>query len=278
MNNEVCSVFRGTKRTPRGTILSEHLMQMPSGGRSPPLGRYDRYHIESQATRRHTTIVVASIYTHVYSSGLMFVNDVLGTKRLLVMDKDEKDSSDSSACCSPLNIANVFQEHVGEGDPKKIASKLQLPYSLMVYNCHGDFNIGTLCRTASCLSVKEIFVVGRRKFDGRTRVGCQNYTSIYRWDDIPETFFEDMGLEPVFLEQGGKDLYTSTYELGCLKNPCFIVGSESYGIPEDLMKRYPGALRLTIPQSGMTRSLNVAASGSILLSFYYSILRSKLTI
>lgn len=192
-----------------------------------------------------------------------------------VEDRDEKDSS---ACCCPLNIADVFHEHTKSRDPKDIASKLQLPYSLMIHNCHGDFNIGTLCRTASCLSVKEIFVVGRRRFDGRTRVGCQNYTTIHRWEDIPTTFFEDRGLEPVFLEQGGKDLYESTYELGKLENPCFVVGSESYGIPEELMARYPKALRLTIPQSGMTRSLNVAASGSILLSFYYSVLRSKLSV
>lgn len=185
---------------------------------------------------------------------------------------------ESSACCCTLNIADCFHKHVVDKDPRDIASKLQLPYSLMIHNCHGDFNIGTLCRTASCLSVQEIFVIGRRKFDGRTRVGCQNYTTINRWDSIEDTFFEDKGLEPVFLEQGGKDLYDSRYELSKIENPCFVVGSESYGIPEKLMARYPKALRLSIPQSGMTRSLNVAASGSILLSFYYSIVRSKLVV
>jgi tRNA G18 (ribose-2'-O)-methylase SpoU len=46
---------------------------------------------------------------------------------------------------------------------------------------------------------------------------------------------------------------------------CFIMGSESHGIPTEILKMLAGVPRVSISQCGMIRSLNVSVAGSIVM-------------
>ena len=171
-----------------------------------------------------------------------------------------------------INVHNIYKYY---SDLPSISRKMNNPYSLMLYNCHGDFNIGSLCRTASCVSARAIYTVGRRKFDHRTLVGAHHYTDIDRLDVLqdPINWFSEKKMYPVFIEQGGVDI--SIYNFSTLWHkdlePCLVLGSECEGIPEKFMKLFPDSPRISITQTGLIRSLNVASAGAIALErIFYS--------
>lgn len=182
-----------------------------------------------------------------------------------------------------INVHDAYKDI----DIVKISSLMTCPYSLMILNCHGDFNIATLTRTGSCLGASTVYTVGRRKFDRRPLVGCHNYTNVVRLSDLdgdPVKWFSaapaDASLKtykkmfPVFIEQGGMDL--SEFKFSSMFNrdrgePCLVVGSECDGIGEDIMSLFPDSPRLSIGQPGVIRSLNVCNAGAMAMErMYYS--------
>jgi tRNA G18 (ribose-2'-O)-methylase SpoU len=156
---------------------------------------------------------------------------------------------------------------------KKIAEVTALPVALMLYNLHGDMNIGMSIRTAVVLGCSDVYVVGRRKYDRRPEVGAKNYIRIHRHAEIGPEFFQENRLVPIFVEQGGVPLENFSYRPyfpGKLQpgwKMVLVVGSESYGLPKSLIQSL-GAPILTISQYGILRSLNVTIAASIVLYEY----------
>lgn len=189
----------------------------------------------------------------------------------------ESHKCESNAIEASAKLINVHERYKDQRLPvPEIAHRLVLPYCLMIYNCHGDFNIGTLVRTGNCLAVNTVFTVGRRKFDGRTLVGCRNYTKLVRLDKLdpdPVSWFRDQNMFPVFIEQGGSDIaecdFRQLWDRTEGRTPCLVVGSECDGLPESFITSFPDSPRLSIGQPGVIRSLNVACAGSMAMERIY---------
>jgi len=203
---------------------------------------------------------------------------VLGAENdLSITTEMESLKCESNADKASAKLLNVHDSYKNQCAPiPRIAHSLVLPYCLMIYNCHGDFNIGTLVRTGTCLAVQTVFTVGRRKFDRRTLVGGQNYTKLVRLDDLgpdPVSWFRDQGMFPVFIEQGGSDISECDFRQFWSQDnegiPCLVVGSECDGLPEDFIASFPDCPRLSIGQPGVIRSLNVACAGSMAMERIY---------
>jgi hypothetical protein len=133
-------------------------------------------------------------------------------------------------------------------------------------------------------------IIGRKKYDRRSCVGAQNYARIERYRDLPydnpdelKKFFSSRGYYPVFIEQGGqtipcydfseiaKNIMLSKYSTEVSDNqhnlkPCFIMGSESSGIPKKFMEIFDNKHIYSIVQPGILRSLNVASAFSIIIA------------
>jgi len=154
-----------------------------------------------------------------------------------------------------------------------LSKRLALPVGIMLYNLHGDMNIAMAIRTAVILGCSDVWGVGRRRFDRRPEVCARNYIHIYRLKELPQNFFEENKLLPIFLEQGGtplEDFSFKPYFPGRIQDGwkvVFLVGSESFGIPPELIQSL-NAPCLTISQYGVLRSLNVAIASSIILYEY----------
>ncbi len=156
---------------------------------------------------------------------------------------------------------------------KKISEATALPLALMLYNLHGDMNIGMSIRTAVILGCSDVYVIGRRKYDRRPEVGARNYIQIHRRQEILPSFFEKNKLIPIFVEQGGQPLESFSFKPylpGKLPEgwkAVLVLGSESYGLPKSLLQALRAPI-VSISQYGVLRSLNVAIAASIVLYEY----------
>lgn len=156
---------------------------------------------------------------------------------------------------------------------QRISQATALPVSLMLYNLHGDMNIGMSIRTAVILGCSDVYIVGRRKYDRRSEVGAKNYIHVHRYVSIEPTFFQEQKLLPIFIEQGGSPLEEFSFK-PFLPNKLddgwkvvFVMGSESFGLPLPLLKSVKAPI-LSISQYGVMRSLNVSIAASIVLYEY----------
>lgn len=172
------------------------------------------------------------------------------------------------------NVHSVLQDKPPER-LRKIASALALPVHLMLLNLDGNMNIAMSIRTAAVLGCSDVWVVGQRRYDARPEVGSKNYINVHKLKTLgpnPAIFFESAGIQPILIEQGGTPIEEMNFKrfqrAGFGKPVCFVMGSESHGIPDDFAASLAAAPRITISQYGLVRSLNVSIAASIVMYEY----------
>jgi len=164
---------------------------------------------------------------------------------------------------------------------REVCVKESFPFRVCALNVEGDLNIGMMARTASILGVEKFYIFGRRKVDARSFVGAQNYLPIEKVAGLNKDgnlsleMFKELvkkdNLLPVFIEQGGIALENGVvFKKDVLsdKIPCLVFGNEASGIPMEFMKHWFGgkpSIIVSLPQLGVLRSLNVAATASIVM-------------
>jgi len=151
------------------------------------------------------------------------------------------------------------------------------PFAVCMEHWQGDFNISTLIRNANAFNAKEVYYLGKKKYDRRGTVGAHHYVDL------------------VFLSSGVSELvdlkneYTiiaidnnvpNTHKLGEFdwnmleKPPLMVFGEEGVGLTDEVLKIADYSVE--IPQYGSVRSLNVGTSSGILMySFLQSLESSK---
>lgn len=162
------------------------------------------------------------------------------------------------------NVHNTFQNESPER-LKKISQAIALPVHLMLFNLDGNMNIAMSIRSAAVLGCSDVWIVGRRKYDARPEVGAKNYINIHKIDAVDMDFFCERGLQPIVVEQGGTSLEDMNFKPFMKGTVCFIMGSESHGIPDGFL---PDAPRVSISQYGLIRSFNVSVAASIVMYEY----------
>lgn len=164
------------------------------------------------------------------------------------------------------NVHSCLQSHTPD-ELKAIAKRFCLPVHLMLFNLDGNMNIAMSIRTAAVLGCSDVWIIGKRTYDARPEVGSKHYINVHKHNSINlDTFFEEKGLAPILIEQGGKAIEEMNFKPFMTKPVCFIMGSESHGIPAELLcKKYP---RVSISQYGLVRSLNVSIAASIVMYEY----------
>ena len=181
----------------------------------------------------------------------------------------------------PLNVRDELQNCDIE-DLKLIQKSYSKNFSILLFNVRTSGNVGTIIRSACLLGCREVIICGRKVYDRRHTVGAHNYIDVKHWDDVlkveitckpntkpteynekldynEKTFYERLdGRTPVILEQGGVDIRSVDWVT--IKNPVIVVGNESLGVPDWFA---PEAIRVSIPQWSVMRSMNVAMAATI---------------
>ena len=179
----------------------------------------------------------------------------------------------------PLNVLDNLQ-HLDVSELKEIQKTFSKNFSILLFNVRTSGNIGTIIRSACLMGCREVILCGRKMYDRRHTVGAHNYIDVQHWDDVldvtitcikntspveynekleynQEAFYQRLGdRTPVILEQGGVDIRNFIWP----ENPVIVVGNESLGVPDWFA---PEALRVSIPQWSVLRSMNVAVAASL---------------
>jgi tRNA G18 (ribose-2'-O)-methylase SpoU len=187
----------------------------------------------------------------------------------------------------PLNVRSEYQD-LPVTQLKSIQISLTNNVSILLFNVRTDGNIGMIIRQACIMGCKRVIICGRKGYDRRFTVGSHNYIEIiYSPEPLrvtidtisPGVFKETVEYDtdsfielikeytPVFLEQGGTDIQQTNWR--CVENPLLILGNESLGIPQHIIKtvkkKINQTLSVSIPQRSVLRSMNVAMAASIAL-------------
>jgi tRNA G18 (ribose-2'-O)-methylase SpoU len=163
------------------------------------------------------------------------------------------------------NVHTCFQKEPSE-KLTQISQKLSVNAAIMMLNNDGNMNIAMTVRSAAVLGFSDVYIVGKRSYDARPEVGAKHYIAVHKFDKVDESFFDAHNLIPMLVEQGGTPVEEFNFKPYMGKKVCFVVGSESQGIPDDILKmHFP---RITISQYGMVRSLNVSVASSIVMYEY----------
>lgn len=178
---------------------------------------------------------------------------------------------------------NVKDEYKNKtmNDLAFIMEQSRLPYSVCALNIEGDLNIGMMARSAHLLGAREFFIFGRRKVDSRSFVGADKYFPVTKVDglinnelslDLFNKLMINNNLLPVFIEHDGWLMNDVVWkkiddEINISKKQiCFVFGNEGSGIPLHFMT--DNNRIISVPQLGVLRSYNVAATASIVMFDY----------
>ena len=151
-------------------------------------------------------------------------------------------------------------------------------FAVGAINITGELNIGMMIRSASLFGAEKFYIFGRKKFDKRSTVGAENYIEIvhYSYDapiDADEQLADDIATVSekytiVACEQGGHEIGKRNTNWSKEIKPLFLFGSESHGIPQNVLDIIPPFDKISIPQVGVLRSFNVSAAMNIVLWDY----------
>jgi tRNA G18 (ribose-2'-O)-methylase SpoU len=137
------------------------------------------------------------------------------------------------------------------------------PMAIAAWNITKEHNVGSLVRTAHAVAAEEVLLIGEREWNVEAARTAELYTTVTRLPDADafRSHLEKrrLNLVAVELDHRSVNLFDAEYP----ERPCFLLGAELGGIPEELLDR--ADLVVQIPQWGLVPSLNLAVAGSVVL-------------
>jgi len=173
---------------------------------------------------------------------------------------------------------NVIDEYKAISDEEIRQRLVEKSNGFAVLMCHitGDFNIGTVIRSANFHGVRDFFYYGKRKMDRRGAVGTYKYTPVNFIEDVESIKVLKQDYTLVALENNiSATLPLRQFSWELPKPPCIVVGEECNGISPEVLELCDRFIE--IPNYGSVRSMNVGAAASIAMYDYVSKIRGHNT-
>jgi len=160
------------------------------------------------------------------------------------------------------NIIDVYKYWTTDAIKVKLDTKRH-NFSVLITNHFHDFNIGSVIRNSNAFLGKNLYVLGKRKFDSRGAVGTNHYENIIHIDSI-----KDIMGDNVFI--GFDDLPNAKpldeYVWPKEKHVIMCFGQETVGLTSDVINECKEIVY--IKQFGSVRSLNVGVASGIAMYSY----------
>jgi tRNA G18 (ribose-2'-O)-methylase SpoU len=135
------------------------------------------------------------------------------------------------------------------------------PLHVAIENFDHDHNIGTVVRTANAFAVKEVHIVGRRRWNRRGAMVTDRYQHLRHHDDIGQLLEHaaagNLTVVAVDNSPGAQPLETTQLPRDCL----LLFGQEGPGLTAQARKG--ATMTVSIAQFGSTRSINAGVAAGI---------------
>ena len=163
------------------------------------------------------------------------------------------------------NVVDKYKNWSTE-DIKRDLQKNANPFAVCMEHWKGDFNISTLIRNANAFNAKEIYYLGKKRFDRRGTVGTHHYVNLIH---MPGVIHELVDLKKRYTFIAIDNNINNTKKLHefswkkLQKPPLVFFGEEGVGLTQEVLNLCD--YRVEIEQHGSVRSLNVGTSSGLVL-------------
>lgn len=169
-----------------------------------------------------------------------------------------------SAQKDPRNILDKYKDWQNDLIKKDLKDN-SFPYAILMTHLQGDFNLGTVIRSANAFGAREVYYYGKRKFDPRGACGTVHYTDVKYLPSLDDLHKLKDTYVFVGLEQTEKSVYLDGFKWP--DKPCMIVlGEESQGLTDEILNLCDHFVE--IKQYGSVRSVNAGVAASIAMIDY----------
>ena len=181
-----------------------------------------------------------------------------------------------------MNVLDHLKSSTVE-DIKLFYSQNSIDAAAAMMHISGDFNLGSLIRSANFYGFNEtLYVGGKKSFDRRSTVGTHNYIPtkhIKSEEDFCNYVANKYSI--VCIENNIPKFSDKTISLfdddvfnGLNRPPIFLFGEEQTGITDCMLNVCDRII--TIPAYGSVRSLNVGSCASTVFAFYRKFYDSRI--
>jgi len=173
-------------------------------------------------------------------------------------------ASDCKLTCQSdkRNVIDVYKYWKTEAIKAELDKKRH-NFSVLITNHFHDFNIGSVIRNSNAFLGKNVYILGRRKFDARGAVGTNHYENLVFIDDIREIAETNILVGFDDLPQA-KPL--DEFQWPQKKHVVMCFGQETVGLTSDVVSACQDIVY--IRQFGSVRSLNVGCASAIAMFSY----------
>lgn len=169
---------------------------------------------------------------------------------------------------NPMN--NVVDEYKGMNavEVRELLKDKRKDFISIFQNVGHDLNIATAIRSNNAFCGKEVYIVGRKRFDARGMCGVKHYEELYHADSFLEVFTKLKGEGYTVIAVDNISSYNpkNVFDYIFSQKTAFVFGNESDGLDKDTIDMCDDMVY--IPTSGSVRSLNVSTAASIVMSMY----------
>lgn len=138
-----------------------------------------------------------------------------------------------------------------------------------------EHNASALIRTCDCFGIQEMHVI-KKSYDFKIERGMTR--GAHKWVDVHVHkhddglgYFKDAGYQIVATTPHGADCHPENFD--CSKKSVFYFGREKEGLSENIIDA--ADVKMKIPMTGFTESLNISVSAAIILYELTSRLRES---
>ncbi len=135
------------------------------------------------------------------------------------------------------------------------------PFHVAIENLEHDFNIGSIVRTANAFMVKEIHIVGRKRWNRRGAMVTDRYQHIRHHESVDalKAWAVDAAIPIIGIDNVLESQPLETFDL---PEACVLFfGQEGTGLAPEALQACDAVV--SIAQFGSTRSINVGAAAAI---------------
>lgn len=174
---------------------------------------------------------------------------------------------DNVSANSMNNVIDEYKE-MDAAEVRELLKNKRKDFIAVFQNVGHDLNIATAIRSNNAFCGKEVYVVGRRRFDARGMCGVKHYEELYHADSFSEVFDKLKSEDYTVIAVDNIDFYNpkNAFDYVFPQKTAFVFGNESDGLDEETIDMCDDMVY--IPTAGSVRSLNVSAAASVIMSMY----------